>query len=215
MLEMLGSRQKDLLVLLLKHKVGLTADDIAEQLGISRNAVRQHLAALENERLLKRGETCATGGRPKQLYVLTEKGQECFPRHYSWFAELLVSSLVEQAGASGMSAQLAALGRKIGLQLAAQHAHALTPQVEPSTVLASLMDELGYVARAGLDAEGAPLIEADNCVFHALAIKHPEVCEFDLALMSAFTGKAIEHQECMAKNGHVCRFRVTPNKPEG
>ena len=61
MLEMLGSRQKDLLVLLLKHKVGLTADDIAEQLGISRNAVRQHLAALENERLLFAGDHLMDG----------------------------------------------------------------------------------------------------------------------------------------------------------
>ena len=213
MLEMLGSRQKDLLVLLLKNKVGLTADDIAEQLGISRNAVRQHLAALENERLLKRGETCATGGRPKQLYVLTDKGHECFPRHYSWFAELLVATLVEQAGATGVSAQLAALGRKIGLQLAAQHAHALGPGVERSEVLATLMDELGYVARASRDTQGAPLIEADNCVFHALAIKHPEVCEFDLALMSAFTDRQIDHQECMAKNGNVCRFRLAPPNP--
>jgi len=213
MLEMLGSRQKDLLVLLLKNKVGLTADDIAEQLGISRNAVRQHLAALENERLLKRGETCATGGRPKQLYVLTDKGHECFPRHYSWFAELLVTTLVEQAGATGVAAQLAALGHKIGLQLAAQHAHELGPYVERSEVLATLMDELGYVARASRDTQGDALIEADNCVFHALAIKHPEVCEFDLALMSAFTDRQIDHQECMAKNGNVCRFRLAPPKP--
>lgn len=212
MLEMLGSRQKDLLVLLLKNKAGLTADEISEQLGISRNAVRQHLAALENDRLLKRGETCATGGRPKQLYVLTEKGHECFPRHYSWFAELLVTSLVERAGATGMSTQLAELGRKIGLQLASQHAHELVPNVDSTEVLAGLMDDLGYVARAGRDADGAPLIEADNCVFHALAIKHPEVCEFDLALMSAFTGRQIDHQECMAKHGNVCRFRLDPRK---
>lgn len=215
MLEMLGSRQKDLLVLLLKNKVGLTADDIAEQLGISRNAVRQHLSALENERLLKRGETCATGGRPKQLYVLTEKGHECFPRHYSWFAELLVSSLIERAGATGMSTQLAELGRKIGQQLATQHQHELPEGADRSAVLARLMDELGYVARSGQDAEGAPLIEADNCVFHALAFKHPEVCEFDLALMSAFTGQDIDHQECMARNGHVCRFRLASRKSSG
>ena len=85
--------------------------------------------------------------------------------------------------------------------------------MERSEVLATLMDELGYVARAGRDAQGAPLIEADNCVFHALAIKHPEVCEFDLALMSAFTDRQIDHQECMAKNGNVCRFRLAPPKP--
>lgn len=208
MLEMLGSRQKDLLVLLLKNKAGLTADDISEQLGISRNAVRQHLAALENDRLLQRGETCATGGRPKQLYVLTDKGRECFPRHYSWFAELLVSSLVERAGAEGLSEQLGVLGRQVGQQLLAQHAHLLSPGVDRAAVLATLMDDLGYVARARSGARGEPFIEADNCVFHALAERHPEVCAFDLALMSTFTGQDIEHQECMARQGQVCRFRL-------
>lgn len=213
MLEMLGSRQKDLLVLLLKNKTGLTADEIAEQLGISRNAVRQHLTALENDRLLQRGETCATGGRPKQLYVLTDKGRECFPRHYSWFAELLVGSLVERAGSEGLSEQLSALGQQVGRQLTVQYAHLLTPGVDRARVLAGLMDELGYVARSSRSEAGEPLIEADNCVFHALAERHPEVCAFDLALMGTFTGRDIEHQECMARDGKVCRFRLCGGGP--
>lgn len=210
MLEMLGSRQKDLLVLLLKNKAGLTADEMSEQLGISRNAVRQHLTALESDRLVGRGETCATGGRPKQLYVLTDKGHECFPRHYSWFAELLVASVAERVGPDGLSDALTALGQKVGLQLLTQYAHLLAEGSDRSQVLARLMDELGYVARAGNDTEGSSLIEADNCVFHALATKHPEVCAFDLALMGTFTGSTVDHQECMARHGNVCRFRLKP-----
>lgn len=212
MLEMLGSRQKDLLSLLLKNKSGLTADDVAAGLGISRNAVRQHLTALESDRLVEKGPTCATGGRPKQLYVLTAKGRECFPRHYSWFAELLVTSLVERSGAAGLADQLTALGKQVGQDLAARYAHLLTPGADRAAVLASLMDELGYVAQARSGPQGEPIIEADNCVFHALAERHPEVCAFDLALMASFTGGDIEHQECMARQGQVCRFRVCPSR---
>ena len=57
-----------------------------------------------------------------------------------------------------------------------------------------------------------PVIEADNCVFHELAIKNPEICRFDLALMGAFTDSSVEHQECMARSGNVCRFKFTPKR---
>jgi predicted ArsR family transcriptional regulator len=76
--------------------------------------------------------------------------------------------------------------------------------------LSALMDELGYDARTGKDVGGAPTIEADNCVFHELAMKNPEICHFDLALLSGFTGSKVQLQECMSRGGHVCRFRFTP-----
>ena len=72
------------------------------------------------------------------------------------------------------------------------------------------MDELGYDARTGQSIAGAPTIEADNCIFHELAMKNPEVCQFDLALLSGFSGSKVELTECMARGGHVCRFRFTP-----
>ena len=53
----------------------------------------------------------------------------------------------------------------------------------------------------------APTIEADNCIFHNLAMKNPEICQFDLALLSTFTDSTVDHVECMAKGGNVCRFK--------
>lgn len=53
------------------------------------------------------------------------------------------------------------------------------------------------------------MIEADNCVFHELAAKHPEICDLDLALMGTFTDSDVDHQECMARGGNVCRFRFS------
>ena len=68
MLEILGIRQKELLKLLLKHKAGMTADELSTQLAITRNAVRQHLAALENDGLLKKSVTrMAFSGKFREL----------------------------------------------------------------------------------------------------------------------------------------------------
>jgi predicted ArsR family transcriptional regulator len=205
MLGMLGIRQNQLLRLLLKNKAGMTADELSDQLAITRNAVRQHLAALENDGLLKKGITRASGGRPEQLYILTDKGNECFPRHYAWFAQLLVESLEQEAGADGLGDRLSTMGAQVGKRLRAQHPE-LVSRGDKVQKLAEIMEQLGYAARSTGNA-AADVIEADNCVFHTLAQANPNICQFDLALLAAFTDSAVDHQECMAKNGKVCRFK--------
>ncbi len=210
MIEILGIRQKELLRLLLKNKGGLTADELSEQLHITRNAVRQHLAALENDKLVTKGATRPSGGRPEQLYLLSDKGNELFPRHYSWFAQLLVESIQQESGAEGLSKKLGDLGSKVGAQLRNQHPELKTHQ-EKVRKLSEIMEEIGYSATSTM-IEGADGILADNCVFHTLSMKNPDICQFDLALLSAFTGSAVDHQECMARNGNVCRFKFTEQK---
>ncbi|OGS98988.1 MAG: transcriptional regulator [Gallionellales bacterium RBG_16_56_9] len=213
MLEILGGRQKELLKLLLKNKSGMTADELSAQLGITRNAVRQHLAALETDRLVEKAETRPSGGRPQQLYVLTEKGHECFPRQYSWFAQLLVESVLQDSGTQGLGERLGAMGARVGAQLRAQYPELKTRE-EKVSKLSEIMQEIGYSTHAPESAKGAPVIDADNCVFHHLAMKNPDICQFDLALAASFTDSTIEHQECMARNDNTCRFRFEPKHRE-
>lgn len=210
MIEILGERQKQLLQLLLRTKSGLTADELSRALEITRNAVRQHLAALENDGLVALGATRPSGGRPQQLYVLTAKGKEVFPRHYSWFAQLVIEAIKRERGAAGLSERLVAIGTGVAEQLRGQNP-GLESREQKVEKLAAIMDQLGYSARSAAGNK-APVIEADNCVFHELAVKNPEICDFDLALMGAFTDSKVDHQECMARGGNVCRFRFSGRK---
>jgi predicted ArsR family transcriptional regulator len=209
-LEIIGDRQKQLLELLLKNKSGMTVGEIAGRLRITRNAVRQHLAALESDGLITAGATRPSGGRPQQLYVLTAKGKEAFPRHYSWFAQLALEAIKREHGAEGLRARLGKMGSQVGQQLRNQ-SPGLVNREQKVEKLAAAMDKLGYNART-VPAGKAPVIEADNCVFHELAIKNPEICHFDLEMMSAFTDSNVDHQECMARGGNVCRFKFTGKK---
>lgn len=208
MLELLGPRQKDLLQLLLRHKDGLTVDELGTRLRVTRNAVRQHLAALTSEGLVVAGASKATGGRPTRLYVLSDKGRGLFPRQYSWLAQLMLESVRQEAGDGGLRQRLVALGNQVGAQLRGQHP-ALRTRQDKVLKLAELMEQIGY-STAGTTVLDPTVISADNCVFHDLALKDPEVCHFDLALLASFTGSRVEHQECMARGGHVCRFKFKP-----
>lgn len=214
MFEMLGNRQQELLKLLLRSKDGLTVDELSERLQITRNAVRQHLAALENDRLLEPGQTRPSGGRPQQLYVLTDKGKEGFPRHYDWFAQLLIESIKREAGPEELRERLGKLGESVALQLRSQNPGLQTP-LEKVVRLAEVMGQLGYDVAEPRSEGDENILEADNCVFHSLATKDPDVCQFDLALMSAFTDSAISHEKCMAQGEHVCRFRLKPKPLPG
>ena len=206
MIETLGARQQELLKLLLENKAGLTVEELSQALEISRNAVRQHLAGMERDGLLLQSGTRPTGGRPEQLYLLTDRGRELFPRQYSWFSRLLIESLREQAGSEGLGNRLADLGNQVASQLRGQSP---IPEEQPLRVsrLAALMTDLGYGAKATTASDGSPTIEANNCVFHDLAARYPEVCRFDLALMATVVGNAVEHQECMVRGGSMGRFR--------
>lgn len=206
-----GTRRDHLLRLLLERKSGRTVEDLARSLHVSRNAVRQHLTSLVAEGLVTKGSTQATGGRPEQLYLLTTAGHESFPRRYSWFSELLLDSLKAEKGEAAMIARMEKLGERIGTQL--QHAqHPADNASERVRHLATVMQELGYeAAPTEVTGRQLPMIEATNCVFHHLATKFPEVCHFDLALLSTFVGRPVEHDECIVRGGHVCRFKFKPS----
>lgn len=207
-LALLGSRQKELLTLLLKHKEGLTVYELSDRLEITRNAIRQHLSALENDGLVMPGPTRASGGRPEQLYLLAEKGKEVFPRQYSWLAQLVIESVKQEVGSKGLQQRLAAMGASVGGQLRTQYPGLKTRQEKVQKV-SELMGELGYNTRNVSNGTSIAMVEADNCVFHDLALKDPDICQFDLALLSSFTDSKVDHQECMAKGGNVCRFKFT------
>lgn len=204
MIETLGARQQDLLHALLQHKAGMTVDELSQALRITRNAVRQHLAVMERDRLVAQAATRPTGGRPEQLYVLGERGRELFPRHYSWFSQLLIEAMIEDGGRAAMGERLDALGRHVAAQLKSQSA-APGDAGQRIASLAQLMANLGYHARV-VPGEALPQIAADNCVFHHLAVKYPEVCRFDLGLLADYVGAEVEHRECMVRGGQCCRF---------
>ncbi len=211
----LGTTQQALLRQLLWHPEGLGVEDLCLKLRVSHNAVRQHLTALGAQDLVERAPSRPTGGRPGAVFVITALGRELFPRHYGTIAGALIEKLLATRG----SMQTMALLRALGTQLAQGAAADIDPDnlERASRQLAAKLDELGYEA-AAIVHDGQPQIEAHNCVFHALAAKHPEVCHFDLAFLSTASGREVHHAECMVRGGRICRFALgalrTPTDPE-
>ncbi len=204
----IGPRQKSLLESLLHSHVGMTVDELATVLGISRNAVTQHLSSLLAQGFVDSTIQASKGGRPSKCYRLTLLGRELFPRHYALFTNLLIQLLDKKLGAQVLSQYMTEIGETIAGQYSARisSTESLTGRIDQ---LAALMQELGYEARVEGDQDGEPEIVACNCVFHKLAVDSAAVCDLDIALIAtALKGVVVEHRECMVRGGACCRFGI-------
>lgn len=202
-----GNTQQTLLGLLAREKGGVAVDILATHLNISRNAVRQHLMSLERDGIVARGRIQASGGRPEQLYVLTERGHETFPRQYAWFAKLLLDLLESELGSAVVAKKMAELGRLVAARLESRVA---APDLDGRIAgLVAILEEMGYDARA-YSSGTEPVVEAHNCVFRQLAAQSPHLCTFDVAFAEAATGRKVEHRTCMALGATSCRFHFMP-----
>jgi predicted ArsR family transcriptional regulator len=210
-LRQLGGTQQRLLRKLLASPQGATVEVLCRTLGITHNAVRQHLAALLAAGFVARGEAVASGGRPRACYVLEPAGRELFPRNFALIARGMIDYLYAHAGTAAVQDMLGEMGAQLGSEAACRIA-AATGAEEVARLLAEQLDVLGYEARTIHDGEHAE-VEAWNCVFHSLARAHPDVCRFDLAFMSAATGRPVQRTQCMLHGSPACRFRVGPPPP--
>lgn len=198
MLEFFGPTQKRLLQLLLNSPDGMTLDQIATDLEISRNAVDQHMTSLEKSEYLAVVGVKETGGRPSRRYTLSAQGKDLFPKQYSWFSEILLQAMKKEQGSEGLSKFLRSMARTVAgrIPLKGKDISEKIPEV------VSVMQSLAYEARA---REGN-VIEARNCVYHHLAKEHPEVCDFDRELLQTLLQSQVNHEECMIQGGGKCRF---------
>jgi len=204
------ARSRDrILELLLKSEKPLPVQALAAALAISRNATHQHVMALEREGLVERAMAIPTKGRPSQGFQLSAAGKATFPRQYALLARQFLAELTRHVPA----AQLHRSMERIGRSLAASLADKAGPNADPA-VIAGLMRELGYQSSV-VEGEDGPEIEAHNCVFHDLAMANSAVCEVDLSLLRALSGKDVDHRRCMALGGSSCRFAFQSPKSPG
>ncbi len=200
-----GSRQEQILTLLLNAPEGLSIDDMAAKLDISRNAVKQHLVLLEKQQWVQEGALTSTGGRPARCYTLTEQGVNRFPKQYAWFCNLLLDDLAAQMSPEALETLMWNMGVKLARSLAPQFA-AKSPQ-QKLEALIDLMQSLGYHAEQDVQ-DGHPVIKAINCVYHDLAQQHQALCHFDQALIATLLEQPVEQTLCMAKKDCACLFKL-------
>lgn len=202
----LHEKQRKILEFLLEHPNGSTLEELAAHLEITKTAAKEHVIKIESLGYLSYRDTKGLIGRPKRRYLLTSEGHEAFPRQYAWLSNEILELMVETCGSGGAGKNMRALANKV----AASMENRFDKSVSAPKLLAEItraLNELGY--RAVLrqsDLRKGAVIEATNCVYHSVAKKHPELCQFDTHFIEKASGMNVILEDCIAKGGSVCRF---------
>lgn len=208
MADHIGTRQRQILELLLENKEGLCIDDFTKIFNISRNAIQQHISVLEVEGYIQSGVISRASGRPVRRYVLTKAGINSFPKQYAWFSKYMLSDLKNEVGSEVFQRYMHKLGDNLSHSFL-QRVTGKKPEDRRTEVL-KIMDDLGYrTVSSEPDNNATTSIKAFNCIFHDLAQTHSEICQFDIALMTSLLEKEVELTECMAKGHAACCFKFT------
>lgn len=174
---------------------------MSSELGISRNAIRQHVDVLERAGLVRvAGRRTATGGRPSRAYGLTEMGLETFSRQYDMLAEGMLATVREELGEEALEALLARMAHDMAA--GERDALATLPETARRQAVVALMNRLGYEAHVEEDGT----IVAVNCVFHKHAAKTRAVCRYDERLLSGLLGYEVRLGRCMQDGANGCAF---------
>lgn len=199
-------RQHQILEHFLVDKNGLCIDEFTNVLNISRTAVQQHFIALENAGYIEKKAFDKTAGRPLARYAITDKGINYFPKHYAFLADLMLENLLETISSEEGEIYMTKLGGKLAGKL---HQFAGKSLQERVLLLTQTMNDLGFVVQETQNTDGKKCLQACNCIYHDLAKKYPQICQFDLALMKTTLGESVELKRNMAKGDNVCEFLIS------
>lgn len=208
MIANVAEKQKSILNYLLKTSKTATADDLVMHLGITKTAIKGHINRLVDLGLLIYKDEKGLVGRPSRHYSLSEAGVDTFPRQYSWLSNQMLEQLSEHL----TSDQLAAFMRSLADRVFDQHKSKIESDNEDTRLrnLKNLLNELGYQVELRKNArQQKVIIEAFNCVYHSVAKKHTELCQFDLQLIKKSSQMVPVLESCIAKGGLSCRFCLT------
>ncbi len=205
----LHGNQKRILDYLLEHPEGATLDELSAHLEITKSAAKEHIVKVEGHGFLIFKDTKGLIGRPKRRYLLSPEGHDAFPKQYSWLSSVLLELLAEDMGKETVSRLMSDLADKVSKSMESKF-KAAKNSAELLALVTATLNDLGY--RSSLkqsDLRKGAIIEATNCVYHAVAKKHPELCGFDVKfIQNATGGMNVKLESCIARGGSVCRFCI-------
>ena len=179
-----------------------TVQDLADELGLTGNAVRTHLASLERDGLIEQEGVRRAVSKPAHVYRLTTDVEALFPKAYATILGDVLAELRAERGAAGLEAFM----RRVGQDAAERAGPAEGTAAERIEAAVRLLGDLGGLAEVDEDEDGW-LIRGFSCPLGAVVGRTPEACALAEELVAGVVGAEV--QECCDRSDPPrCRFRI-------
>jgi predicted ArsR family transcriptional regulator len=209
-----GSRA--ILTEILKREGESDVATLAERLGVTGVAVRQHLAAMEREGQVGYRSVRRPVGRPARMYRLTDAAEQLFPQTSGRVALDLLARLERSLGPETLerlfATRLNDLSREYRKLL--KSARSWTRKLQ---LLAETRDSEGYLCDLGSaprsEVKGGVRLVEHHCPVSAIAEQHPQVCDYELKLFRRVLGEpGLRRIDHIRNGGHSCSYEAPKKK---
>jgi predicted ArsR family transcriptional regulator len=182
-----------------------TVNGLAAQLGVTDNAVRGHLAALERDGLVRAAGVVRSGvaGKPAAEYEVTSEAELSLSRAYAPALEALVEALASRLDPRALRAAFRDAGRRLAPAATSPPA-SLAAGAE---VARDLLTELGGCVDLDVGRSEAT-VRGNGCPLAAAVARVPATCTIVESMLASTTGRHVE-QRCNHGPRPNCAFRVT------
>jgi predicted ArsR family transcriptional regulator len=178
-----------------------TVSDLAAALGLTDNAVRSHLTALERDRLVRPSGTRRGPRKPAVTYALSPEAEQLFPKEYGPILRNLLDVLADRLTAKQLDEVVRATGHRFAKNFRPVGPSAGTEErVERA---ATVLRELGGCCEPEA-ANGTVTLGCSACPLAVAADGHPEVCRLVETLLSDVLAVPVR-QRCQT-DPLRCRF---------
>jgi predicted ArsR family transcriptional regulator len=181
-----------------------TVNELADELRLTDNAVRAHLATLERDRLVVQSGMKPGIRKPHVAYALGPEAEYLFPKAYGRLVSLLMSIFARQVKPRNLRSGMRAAGRKV----AEEHLRELEGKTRQQRVHAAvgILKELGGTA-SFREEDGKHFIYGNGCPIAAATANHPEACLLAESLLAEIIGSPVK-EHCLRGPSPSCRFEV-------
>jgi predicted ArsR family transcriptional regulator len=187
-----------------------TVEQLASSLGVTGNAVRSHLIALERDGLIRRGDLLMGVRRPSHTYRLAPGAETMFCQAYVPFLDQLLNLMSDRMPQRLLDEMIRTVGRRL----------APPPRAEPLAArvqaAAAFIEELGGITEVKTRRNGGVtfIIHGLSCPLEAVVRSHPGACAAIEGLVAEMT-RASTREQCHRSADQLhCLIEVIPGPPE-
>jgi predicted ArsR family transcriptional regulator len=197
------------IVKLLKSEGAMDSAGLASRLHLTPMAVRQHLYALQREKLVDAEERPVPIGRPAKHWQLTRAADRLFPDAYAELNVALIDAVRDRFGPSGLQRVLESR-EAVQREQYRRRIPAKAPLKQRLEALARIRAEEGYMAEVRSEGRGRFLFIENHCPICAAAIACQGLCVTEIDLFRDVLGDdvSVERTEHIVSGDRRCAYRV-------
>ncbi len=196
----------------IKREGSSTIAEMARELKMTGEAVRQHLIQLESDGWIEKrtDRHSGVGGRPSMRYALTLDGEHLFPKNYDQLTVELLDAAAEQFGSESIL--------KILENMTDKRVKEWEPLLQglPLEERVAAMKNIYEDNDTHMDMEkagnGYRLIER-NCPFLSVAQKRPVLCSVTVSVLTRLLGCRVVREEKFQDGDARCVFAIRTDEP--